>query len=73
MHPLAQKYGRLSFAAFQMIGNQSNQAERFNGGLRGAVDQGMSWGARYYEIWKADVVNSALHPTLKELATRVQQ
>jgi hypothetical protein len=73
MYGLAEKYGRLSFASFQMIGNETNQPERFAGGLKGAVAQGMGWGARYYEIWKADVVNPQLHPTLKELADRVKK
>ncbi len=73
MHTLAQKYGRLGFTGFQMIGNETNQPERFAGGLKGAVDQGMGWGARYYEIWKADVVNPQMHPTLKELAARVKK
>ncbi|MBY0525817.1 MAG: beta-galactosidase [Gemmataceae bacterium] len=73
MHGLAQKYGKLSFAGFQMIGNETNQSERFQGGLKGAVDQGMGWGARYFEVWKADAVNAQLHPTLKELATSVKK
>jgi hypothetical protein len=73
MHAIAQRYGRLSFAAFQMIGNESNQPERFAAGLSGAVAQGMGWGSRYFEIWKADVVNPQLHPTLQELASRVKK
>ncbi len=73
MHAIARRYGRLSFAGFQMIGNASNQPERFAGGLPGAVAQGMGWGSHYFEIWKADVVNPQLHPTLEELATRVKK
>jgi hypothetical protein len=72
MHALAQQYGRQGFAAFQLIGNETRQPERFVGGVRGAVDQGMSWGARYFEVWRADVLNPQMHAKLQEVATLLE-
>jgi hypothetical protein len=74
MHVLVQKYGREGFADFQMIGNESRQPERFaSGGLRAAVDQAMHWGARYFEVWRADVINPRMHATLRELAEKISK
>lgn len=74
MHALASQYGPRGFAAFQMIGNETRQPERFaTGGLKAAVEQGMRWNARYYEIWQVDAINPKLHPVLKDLAVKVRQ
>jgi Beta-galactosidase len=74
MHSLAQKYGPLSFSTFQMIGNETNQPERFApGGVRAAAHQGMSWNAHYFEIWRADVLNPKLHDGLQEIAAEIRK
>jgi hypothetical protein len=68
MFALAQHYGPLGFAAFQMIASETNTPEMFaQGGLREAVAQGMSWNARYFEVWAADAMNPSLHPILREI------
>jgi hypothetical protein len=74
MHALVQKYGKEGFAAFQMIGNETRQPERFApGGLSAAVDQGTGWGALYFEVWRADVINPRMHGTLRAIADRLGQ
>jgi len=73
LHRIVEKYGKLSFADFQLIGNQTRQPERFaDGKLESAINQGMRWGARYFEIWRIDAINPDLHPTLRTLAAKVQ-
>jgi hypothetical protein len=80
MHAIAAKYGQKGFAAFQMISSQT--PSRFNpagssrfaeGGLKVAVEQGMGWNARYFEIWQTDAMNPQLHPLLEELAARLKK
>ena len=74
MHALMEKYGPLSFATFQMIGNETNQPERFApGGLGVAIRQGMAWNAHYFEIWRADVLNPKLHNILQEIAAEIRK
>ena len=69
MYALAAKYGPKGFCAFQMIGNQTRQPERFaEGGLKAAFEQGMKWNARYFEIWEVDALNRELHPMLSEIS-----
>jgi hypothetical protein len=74
MHALARKYGRRSFAAFQLIGNETGQPERFGrGGARAAIEQGMSWGARYFEVWETDAMNPRMHDLLSAFAARIRK
>ncbi|NMC21190.1 MAG: alpha/beta hydrolase fold domain-containing protein [Thermogutta sp.] len=74
MHALAAIYGPLGFAAFQMIGNETRQPERFaKGGLKAAIEQAMSWNARYFEVWQTDAMNEELHPMLKEMAAKLKK
>jgi len=74
MHPIAERYGKRGFSAWQMIGNETRQPERFaKGGLRTAIEQGLHWNSRYFEIWVADVRNEKLHPMLKEMAAAVRK
>jgi hypothetical protein len=71
MHTLVTKYAALGFAGFQLIGNETKQPERFSpGGIKKAIEQGMGWGAAYFEIWQTDAMNPALHDTLRKLARR---
>jgi Beta-galactosidase len=73
MHVIAQIYGTKSFADFQLIGNETRQPERFaSGGVRSAIEQGMSWGARYFEVWQTDAMNPGLHSTLRELSLKIK-
>jgi len=78
LHAIAQQYGPRGFAAFQMVAsqtpNRSNPAFSnlfAEGGLKTAVEQGLSWNAHYYEIWETDVTNPQLHPLLRQLAEKV--
>jgi hypothetical protein len=80
MHAIAREYGPKGFAAFQMVASQT--PTRYNpafsnlfaeGGLKAAVEQGLSWNARYFEIWETDAMNPNLRPMLTELATRLKK
>jgi hypothetical protein len=74
LHRLVRGHAPSGFAAFQLIGNETHQPERFaSGGLRQAVEQGLGWGATYFEVWRADVLNPRLRPTLMDLAARVRR
>jgi hypothetical protein len=80
MHAIAAKYGPKGFAAFQMVASQTPNRSNpvfsnlfAEGGLKAAVERGMGWNARYFEIWETDAMNAQLHPTLKELAERLKQ
>lgn len=65
MHALAMKYGPQGFAAFQMIGSFTRTPGRYpEGGLKAAFQQGLSWNARYFEIWQSDAMNPDLQPML---------
>jgi hypothetical protein len=80
MHAIAREYGPKGFAAFQMIASQT--PSRYNpafsnlfaeGGLKTAVEQGLSWDAHYFEIWQNDAMNPELHEMLRELAARLKK
>jgi hypothetical protein len=74
MLALAAKYGPKGFAAFQMIASETRSPGQFaEGGLKAAIEQGLSWNARYFEIWETDAMNPELHPTLQAMATRIKQ
>ena len=71
LHPIAKKYGAMGF---QMIASERRQPRQFAGGkLRNAVEQGMGWGARYFEVWELDAMDPAMHPVLKELASALEK
>jgi hypothetical protein len=73
MHAIARREGPRSFAAFQMIASWTRSPGQFApGGLRAAVEQGLGWNARYFELWETDAMNPQLHPQLTELAARLQ-
>ncbi len=42
-------------------------------GLKSAIEQGMSWNARYFEIWETDATNEKLHPLFKEFADKLKK
>ncbi len=74
MQRLMRRHAPFGFTAFQIIGNETQQPERFApGGLRQAVEQGMGWGATYFEVWRADVLNPRMKPTLADLAVRIHR
>jgi hypothetical protein len=71
LHPIAKKYGAMGF---QMIASERRQPQQFAGGkLRNAVEQGMGWGARYFEVWELDAMDPVMHPVLKELASALEK
>lgn len=73
MYAIAMQYGPKGFCAFQMIGNQTRQPERFDaGGLKASFEQGLKWNARYFEVWEIDAVNPELHPLLSEYSKRIK-
>jgi len=73
MHPIAAQYGRLGFSAWQMIASATKTPQQFaEGGLKAAMDQGMNWNARYFEIWETDAMNEAFHPYLKEAEAKLK-
>ena len=74
MLTLAKKYGPKGFAAFQMIASETRTPKQFaEGGLKTAIERGLSWNARYFEIWETDAMNTDLHPMLMEMATRLKK
>jgi hypothetical protein len=73
MHTLVKNYGAKTFIDFQLVANETHQPERFAaGGLKTAIAQGMTWGARYFEIWGMDARNVKLQPYLRELALQLK-
>lgn len=80
MHALAKQYGPKGFTAWQMVASQTANGSnpKFDNlfasrGLKAAVEQGMTWNARYFEIWETDATNEKLHPVLKELAEKLKK
>ena len=74
MHRLAEKYGPKGFAAFQMIASETRSPGQFaEGGLKAAIEQGLSWNARYFEIWETDAMNPGLDGMLTEMAGRLKK
>lgn len=62
-----------SFCNYQLIGNETRQAERMgSGGLKGVVELGMSHGCYYYEIWEADIKNPGFHPWFTQLQSQLK-
>ena len=63
-----------SFCNYQLIGNETRQAQRLGtGGLKGTVQLGLSQGCRYYEIWDIDLKNARLVPFLNQLHNVLQK
>jgi hypothetical protein len=74
MLTLAEKFGPKGFAAFQMIAGETRSPQQFaEGGLKTAIEQGLSWNARYFEIWETDAMNPKLQPALKDMAKRLRK
>jgi hypothetical protein len=74
MHAIAREYGPRGFAAFQMIASATRTPGQFaEGGLKAAVEQGLSWNARYFEIWETDAMNPKLQPLLTEMAAGISR
>ncbi|HVA50234.1 MAG TPA: beta-galactosidase [Pirellulales bacterium] len=74
MLALAEKYGPKGFAAFQMIASESRTPQQFaEGGIKTAINQGLSWNAHYFEIWELDAMNPELHAMLTEMAVKVKK
>jgi len=74
MHDIARAYGPRGFCAFQMIASAMRTPGQFaGGGLKAAFEQGLSWNARYFEIWETDAMNPELQPLLTEMASRISE
>lgn len=65
MRRIMGEHCRRSFCGYQLIANETRQAQRLGpGGLIGAIRTGMDEGARYFEVWEADVKNRAFDQPL---------
>lgn len=74
MQALAKEYGPKGFSAWQMIASFTRTPNQYpEAGLRAAFEQGISWNARYFEIWETDAMNESLHPLLREMAARLHR
>lgn len=60
---------RKSFCTYQLIANETRQAHRLGqGGLLGTIQTGVDQGARYFEVWEADVRNPKFDAALLKLS-----
>lgn len=63
---------RLSFCNYQLIANETRQAQRLGpGGLLGAIQSGFDHGARYFEVWEADIRNSRFDDDLLRISRQI--
>jgi hypothetical protein len=63
------KQCRKSFCNYQLIANGTRQSHRLGeGGLIGAIQTGVDQGARYFEVWEADVRNPNYDAALEKVA-----
>lgn len=63
---------RQSFCTYQLIANETRQAHRLGqGGLLGTIQGGVDQGARYFEVWEADVRNAAFDDALMILSRQL--
>ena len=57
-----------------MIGNQTRQPERLlNGSLLSAMQEAEKLGAKYFEVWSADLANNALKNEIATFSSTLQQ
>lgn len=69
LHKIMAKQCRLSFCNYQLIANETKQVQRFGpGGLLGAIQAGRDQGARYFEVWEADVKNPRFDADLLKIS-----
>lgn len=68
LRDIMSKAGKRAYCNYQLIGNETRQAERVGmGGLKGTIELGMSQGCYYYEIWEVDLKNPKFSPWLNQL------
>mgnify|MGYP001404718863 CR=1 FL=1 len=74
LYPLLKSACEFSFCNIQMIGNQTRQPERLlNGSLLSAMREAEKLGARYFEVWSADLANHALQGEIVTFSSTLQQ
>lgn len=74
LYPLFQSACEASFCNIQMIGNQTRQPERLlNGSLLSAMQEAEKLGAKYFEVWSADLANNALKNEIATFSSTLQQ
>ena len=74
LYPLFESACEASFCNIQMIGNQSKQPERLlNGSLLSAMQEAEKLGAKYFEVWSADLANHALENEIATFSRSLQQ
>lgn len=74
LYPLLESACDYSFCNIQMIGNQSRQPERLlDGSLMSAMQEAETLGAKYFEIWSADLANDALKNEIAAFSSTLQQ
>lgn len=74
LYPLLQAACESSFCNIQMIGNQTKQPERLlDGSLLNAMHAAQKLGARYFEVWSADLANTALQNDLATFSRTLKQ
>lgn len=74
LYPLLKSACEFSFCNIQLIGNQTRQPERLlNGSLLSAMREAEKLGARYFEVWSADLANHALQGEIATFSSTLQQ
>jgi hypothetical protein len=74
LYPLLKSACEFSFCNIQLIGNQTRQPERLlNGSLLSAMQEAEKLGARYFEVWSADLANHALQGEIATFSSTLQQ
>lgn len=66
IYSLLEQYGKKANLGFQMIWSASRDPHnRMEGSLRGALENGISLGANYIEVYESDVLSPDLHGDLE--------
>ena len=74
LYPILQNACEFSFCSIQMIGNQTRQPERLlNGSLLSAMQEAEELGAKYFEVWSADLANTALKHEIATFSSTLKQ
>lgn len=73
LRTLIRRSAKMSFANYQLIGNETRQPNRLApGGVVQAIRFGMEEGARYFEVWPVDLKNPAFARSFEEIALELE-
>lgn len=73
MIPILERACTISFCNIQMIGNQTRQPERLlDGSLMSSMAVAEQMGARYFEVWSADLRNAELSADLASFSLELK-